>query len=84
MSLPLPADRKVKVCVPQARCGCEPDGPLRPAPVGGGGAALEDAAEHSRQRALAPGGALTQKQADNNLNIAWTEDACCTSSLLCM
>ena len=47
--------------MPQARCGCEPDGPLRPAPVGGGGAALEDAAEHSRQRALAPGGVLLKK-----------------------
>ncbi|KAK9825447.1 hypothetical protein WJX81_001287 [Elliptochloris bilobata] len=45
----------------KARCGCAPDGPLRPTPVGGGGAALEDAAERSRQHALAPGGAVTRR-----------------------
>jgi len=42
----------------QARCGCAPEGPLRPTAVGGGGgAALEDAAERARQVALGPGGA---------------------------
>ncbi len=42
----------------QARCGCTPEGPLRPTAVGGGGgAALEDAAERARQVALGPGGA---------------------------